>query len=174
VVARDRRNAPRLGLRARRPARLPLPLFDEPIAPLFTPAKNEVAQRWARKVESFDDYVFVTAEYIHGVPAALKNAIDYVARVFAKKPAAYVGYGGVGGARAVEQLRLINIEQQMAPLRSAVHIGGSDFIDLLVHGKSFADKPHLLPSVQGMLDELAWWTQALRHARWAHERTKVA
>jgi NAD(P)H-dependent FMN reductase len=81
------------------------------------------------------------------VPGALKNAIDYVAHVFAKRPAAYVGYGGVGAARAIEQLRLINIEQPMAPLKSAVHIGGADFIDLLVHGKSFAEKPHPVPGV---------------------------
>ena len=106
----------------------PLPLFEEPISPLFEPAKNEVARRWAQKVESFDGYIFVTAEYNHGVPGALKNAIDYVAHVFAKKPAAYVGYGGVGAARAIEQLRLVNIEQQMAPLRSAVHIGGADVL----------------------------------------------
>ena len=143
----------------------PLPFFDEPISPLFAPAKNEVAQRWTKKVESFDGYIFVTAEYIHGVPAVLKNAIDYVAHVFAKKPAAYVGYGGVGAARAVEQLRLVNIEQQMAPLKSAVHVGGADFVDLYANGMSLAEKPHLVPSVQAMLEELSWWTHALRQAR---------
>ena len=143
----------------------PLPLFDEPKSPLWAPAENGVAQRWAAKVAAVDGYVFVTAEYNHGVPGVLKNAIDYVAHVFAKKPAAYVGYGGVGAARAIEPLRLINVEQQMAPLKSAVHIGGADFIDLLVHGKSFADKPHLVPGVQAMLEELAWWTHALRQAR---------
>jgi NAD(P)H-dependent FMN reductase len=143
----------------------PLPLFDEPKSPLWAPAQNEVAQRWTKKIESLDGYIFVTAEYNHSVPGALKNAIDYVAHVFAKKPAAYVGYGGVGAARAIEQLRLINIEQQMAPLKSAVHIGGADFVDLLVHGKSFAEKPHLVPAAQAMLEELAWWTRALRQGR---------
>jgi NAD(P)H-dependent FMN reductase len=143
----------------------PLPLFDEPKSPLWAPPQNEVAQRWTKKIGSLDGYIFVTAEYNHSVPGALKNAIDYVAHVFAKKPAAYVGYGGVGAARAIEQLRLINIEQQMAPLKSAVHIGGADFIDLLVHGKSFADKPHLVPGAHAMLEELAWWTHALRRAR---------
>jgi len=143
----------------------PLPLFDEPIAPSWAPSKKEVAQRWTRKIEAFDGYIFVTAEYNHGVPAVLKNAIDYVAQVFARKPAAYVGYGGVGAARAIEQLRLINIEQQVAPLRTAVHIGGGDAIDLLVHGKPFADKPHLVPSVHAMLEELSWWTHALKNAR---------
>ena len=57
----------------------------------------------------------------------------------------------------------------MAPLKSAVHIGGADFIDLFLHGKSLADKPHLIPSVHTMLDELAWWTHALREARTSEE-----
>jgi len=143
----------------------PLPFYDEPKSPLWAPARDAVAQRWARRIESLDGYIFVTAEYNHSIPAVLKNAIDYVAHVFARKPAAYVGYGGVGAARAIEQLRLINIEQQMAPLKSAVHIGGADFVDVLLHGKSLADKPHLVPSVNAMLDELAWWTYALAQAR---------
>lgn len=142
----------------------PLPLYDEPISPLFEPVKSEVARRFASKIESFDGYVFVTAEYNHSVPGALKNAIDYTAHVWARKPAAYVGYGGVGAARAVEQLRLINIEQRMAPLETAVHIGGADFVDVL-HGKPLADKPHLVPSVKAMVDELAWWAHALKEAR---------
>jgi NAD(P)H-dependent FMN reductase len=143
----------------------PMPFFDEPLSPLWQVPKNEVAQRWTTKVDAFDGFIFVTAEYNHGVPAVLKNAIDYASHQFARKPAAYVGYGGVGAARAIEQLRLINIEQQMAPLKSAVHIGGADAIDLLVHGVPLADKLHLVPSVHAMLEELTWWTHALRRAR---------
>ncbi len=143
----------------------PLPFFDEPMSPAWASPKNEVAKRWASKIDAFDGFVFVTAEYNHGVPAVLKNAIDYAYQQFVRKPAAYVGYGGVGAARAIEQLRLINIEQQMAPLKSGVHIGGADFIDMLLHGKSFADKPHLVPGVSALLDELAWWTAALKRAR---------
>jgi NAD(P)H-dependent FMN reductase len=146
----------------------PLPFFAEARSPLWEPPKNEVALRWTSKIAGFDGYIFVTAEYNHGIPAVLKNAIDYVAREFARKPAAYVGYGGVGAARAVEQLRLVNIEQQMAPLKSAVHIGGTDFVDVLLNGKSLTDKPHLVPSVNAMLDDLAWWTHALAQARAAH------
>jgi NAD(P)H-dependent FMN reductase len=148
----------------------PLPFYDEPMSPLWALPKEEVAKRWANTVARFDGYVFVTAEYNHSIPAVLKNAIDYVAHVFAKKPAAYVGYGGVGAARAVEQLRLINIEQQMAPLKTAVHIGGADFVDVLMHGKTLGDKPHLVPSVNAMLDELAWWAGALKQARAQSER----
>jgi NAD(P)H-dependent FMN reductase len=143
----------------------PMPFFDEPMSPLWAPPKSEVALRWTKKTATFDGFVFVTAEYNHGIPAVLKNAIDYVAHELARKPAAYVGYGGVGAARAIEQLRLVNIEQRMAPLKSGVHIGGADAMDLLVHGKSLADKPHLVPSVRAMFDELAWWTGALKQAR---------
>ena len=143
----------------------PLPFYDEPISPLWSPPKNEVAQRWAKKIGSLDGFIFVTAEYNHSIPGVLKNAIDYVAHVVARKPAAYVGYGGVGAARAIEQLRLINIEQQMAPLKSAVHIGGADFVDVLKHGKSLEDKAHLVPSVNAMVEELAWWTHVLKDGR---------
>lgn len=143
----------------------PLPFFDEPMSPLWAPPKGEGVQRWTKKIATFDGFVFVTAEYNHGIPAVLKNAIDYVAHELARKPAAYVGYGGVGAARAIEQLRLVNIEQHMAPLKSGVHIGGADAMDLIVHGKSLADKSHLVPSVSAMVDELGWWTGALKQAR---------
>jgi NAD(P)H-dependent FMN reductase len=105
------------------------------------------------------------AEYNRGPPAVLKNALDYAYKEFNRKPAAFVGYGGVGGARAVEQLRLNSIELQMAPTRSGVHIGGADFIGMLMQGKTFADAPHLEPTAVAMLDELAWWAHALKGAR---------
>jgi NAD(P)H-dependent FMN reductase len=143
----------------------PLPFFDEPMSPAWGAPKNEVAQRWAKKVAELDGFIFVTAEYNHGVPAVLKNALDYAYAEFNRKPAAYVGYGGVGAARSVEHLRLINIELQMVPTRSAVHIGGTDFIGMFMHGKTFADAPHLEPAAHAMLDELSWWAHALKAAR---------
>jgi NAD(P)H-dependent FMN reductase len=143
----------------------PMPLFDEPASPAWAEPKNEVARRWARKVAELDGFIFVTAEYNRAPPAALKNALDYAYKEFNRKPAAYVGYGGVGGARAVEQLRLINVELQMAPTRSAVHIGGNDFMGLFMQGKSFAELPHLEQSARTMLDEFSWWAQTLKHAR---------
>lgn len=143
----------------------PMPLFNEPASPLWATPKNEVALRWAQKVADIDGFVFVTAEYNHSIPAALKNALDYAYKEFNRKPAAYVGYGGVGAARAIEHLRLVNIELQMAPTRSAVHISGADFIGMLMQGKTFADMPHLEPAARAMLDDLIWWVQALKSAR---------
>jgi NAD(P)H-dependent FMN reductase len=143
----------------------PMPFFDEPISPFYAPPKDETARRWGRKVAELDGFIFVTAEYNRGPPAVLKNALDYAYREFNRKPAAFVGYGGVGGARAVEQLRLISVELQMAPTRSGVHIGGADFIGMLMQGKTFADLPHLEPTAAAMLDEFAWWARALKGAR---------
>lgn len=142
-----------------------MPFFDEPMSPAYAPPAHEAAQKWAAKVASLDGFIFITAEYNHGMPAVLKNALDYAYTQFNRKPAAFVGYGGVGGARAVEQLRLVLIELQMAPLRAAVHIGGGDFVGLLMHGKDFADSPHLEPTVGPMLDDLSWWTRTLKAAR---------
>jgi NAD(P)H-dependent FMN reductase len=143
----------------------PMPLFDESASPLHAAPKNEVSRRWAQKLAAMDGFIFVTAEYNHGIPAVLKNALDYAYREFNRKPAAYVGYGGVGAARSIEQLRLVNIELQMAPTRSAVHIGGADFIGMLMQRKTFADMPHLEPAARSMLDDLLWWVQALKSAR---------
>ena len=143
----------------------PMPLFEEAASPAYVPPKNEAARRWGQKVAELDGFIFVTAEYNRGPPAALKNALDHAYTEFNRKPVAFVGYGGVGAARAVEQLRLICIELQMAPTRSGVHIGGADFIGLFMQGKTFADMPHLDPTATAMLDELSWWTHALNAAR---------
>ncbi|MDB5451405.1 MAG: reductase [Phenylobacterium sp.] len=143
----------------------PMPFFDEIGSPLYVPPTNEDARRWGAKVDSLDGFIFVTAEYNRAPPAVLKNALDYAYPQFNRKAAAYVGYGGVGGARAVEQLRLISVELQLAPTRSGVHIGGADFMAVYLEGKSLADLPHLAPTVTVMLDELSWWARALKTAR---------
>lgn len=93
----------------------PLPLFDEETGPAMASPEDETALRLGEKMDEFDGYLFVTAEYNHGMPGVLKNALDHVYPQCNRKPAAFIGYGGVGGARAVEQLRLVCIELQMAP-----------------------------------------------------------
>lgn len=143
----------------------PMPFFDEPMSPAWAPVKNEAAQRWAQKLATLDGLVVITAEYNHGPTAVLKNAFDYAYQEFARKPIGFVGYGGVGAARAVEQLRLVATEVQMAPVRNAVHIGMVEFLGLWREGKAFADYPHLAQSAKGLLDDMAWWARALKTAR---------
>jgi NAD(P)H-dependent FMN reductase len=143
----------------------PMPFFDEVASNAWAPSQNEVAQRWQKKVAEFDGYVIVTAEYNRGVPAVLKNALDYAYPEWNRKAVAFVGYGAVGGARAVEQLRLIAIELQMAPIRTGVHIQGADFMAVWRQGKPISELEYLKPNAESMLDELVWWTNALRVAR---------
>jgi len=143
----------------------PMPFFDEVASNLWVPSKNDVALRWQKKVAEFDGYIFVTAEYNRGVPAVLKNALDYAYPEWNRKPAAYVGYGSVGGARAIEHLRLICVELQMAPMRTAVHIQGADFMAVWQQGKDISELSYLVPNAKEMLDQLVWWANALKAPR---------
>lgn len=143
----------------------PLPFFNEKASNAWVPTENEVGQRWQKKVAEFDGYIFVVAEYNRSITAALKNALDYSYPEWNRKPAAAVGYGSVGGARAVEHLRNIAVELQMVPTRPGVHIQGADFFAVWQQGKSLSELTHLEPGVKTMLDDLSWWATALKTAR---------
>lgn len=143
----------------------PMPFFDEVASNAWVPSTNETAQRWQKKVAEFDGYIFVTAEYNHSMPAVLKNALDYAYPEWVKKAAAFVGYGAVGGARAVEQLRLVAAELQLATIRAGVYVQGADFMAVWKEGKDLRDIPYLQQGVKDMLDQLSWWSAALKTAR---------
>jgi NAD(P)H-dependent FMN reductase len=143
----------------------PLPLYDEIASPIYVPSKSEVAQEWQKKVAEFDGFIFTAAEYNHGPTAVLKNALDYAYQQWNKKTAAFVGYGGVGGARAVEQLRLNTVELQMAPIRVGVHIQWAIVSEVMEGKKKLSDFDFLNHTGRDMLDQLVWWTKALKAAR---------
>ncbi len=147
----------------------PLPLFDEVASNAWAPSQNEVAVAWQKKIGSYDGYIFVVAEYNHSITGALKNALDQAYVEWNKKAFGAIAYGGVGGARALEHLRGIGVELQMASTRSAVHIGGGDFFK--VHpgfggSGNLADiEGSIAAGAKAMLDELVWWTNATKAAR---------
>ncbi|MFN3936260.1 MAG: NADPH-dependent FMN reductase [Gemmobacter sp.] len=141
-----------------------LPIFAEVLAPAWGPSRHPSALRWQEKVASLDGYIMVTAEYNRGPSASLKNALDYAYREWNNKPVAFVGYGSVGGARAIEQLRLNAIELQMAPIRTAVHIPWPVYEDVQ-SGRNLAEFEFLNETAAELLDQLAWWAQALKAAR---------
>jgi len=143
----------------------PLPFFEEAASPAWAPSKSEVAQKWQKKVASLDGFVFTAAEYNRAPTAVLKNAFDYAYTEWNKKAVGFVGYGGVGGARAVEHLRLIAIETQMAPVRAGVHIVWADMLPVMQGQKKLEELEHLKQSANDMLDQVAWWTKALVAAR---------
>ena len=148
----------------------PLPLFDAPASDLWMPTPNEIAAKWQAKLSEFDGYIFVTAEYNHSISGALKNAIDWAYKPFVKKAVAFVGYGTVGGARAVEHLRNVMVELQAVSVRHAIHIGGPDFLAVMFGQKTWDDiLPAHVPSTKDLFDNLRWWTAATKAARQAEK-----
>ncbi|SAL51184.1 NADPH-dependent FMN reductase domain-containing protein [Caballeronia turbans] len=145
-----------------------LPFFDEVASNAFVPSESPEAVRWQQTLARFDGFIFVVAEYNHSLTGALKNALDHAYKEWGRKPFTAIGYGGVGAARAIEQLRLIGIELQMVSTHAAVHIGGSDFFTIF---PAVGNQPmetiekNLLPSVKTSLDELVWWAKATMAAR---------
>jgi NAD(P)H-dependent FMN reductase len=152
----------------------PLPFFDAVGSPRFVPLTDEAQLRFARKIGEFDGYIFVTAEYNHTVPGVLSNALSYIFNEMERKPAAFVGYGTVGGSRAVEHLRMLLVELSMVPTRFAVHINMEPLLGMLRGGKDFGDYDYLAPTVTTMLDELTWYTTALKAGREAEALEQAA
>lgn len=145
-----------------------MPFFNEPVSPSYKqePYKNEAVARFTKKIEEGDAFVIVTPEYNHGTSGVLKNALDWVYQEWNNKPVAFVSYGSVGGARAIEHLRLVAVELQMAPIRNAVHIPGEQYFPV-VFGKTQASDLFALQAdkAEAMITQLLWWTRALKNAR---------
>jgi NAD(P)H-dependent FMN reductase len=146
----------------------PLPFFDQDLPAAYTLREypDERIARWGRTVDAADGFIVVLPEYNHGYPASLKNAIDHIFPEFHRKPLMCVGYGNVGGARAIEQLRLVSVELEMAPLRHAIHI----LPELMVPAMN-ADRfdAEIFAPLDDKLDvavtDLVWWANALSAAR---------
>ena len=139
-----------------------LPLLDEAMPPAMGQYDQPHTKAWAAKVAAFDAYVFVTPEYNHGPSGALKNAIDYLYREWNNKAAGFVGYGSAGGVRAVEQLRLVMGELQVADVRAQVAL--SLFTDF-ENFTTFKPAPTHEKSVNTMLDQVIAWGGALKTLR---------
>lgn len=143
-----------------------LPFFNETASNAWRPSQDPRAIAWQKKLAEFDGYIVVTAEYNHSITGALKNAFDQAYVEWARKPIGFVGYGGVGGARAVEHARTIAVELHMVPVRTAVHIGGSDYIKVVHQRQPITEiETSIRPSATHMLNEMSWWGKATRDAR---------
>ena len=139
-----------------------LPLLDEPMPPIMGQYSQPHTKKWAAKIGSFDAYVFVTPEYNHGTSGALKNAIDFLFAEWNNKAAGFVSYGGAGGARAVEQLRLVLAEVQIATVRNQVLL--SMFTDFENFSVFKPDARHE-KSVNAVFDQVIAWGGALKTLR---------
>jgi len=139
-----------------------LPHLDEVLPPSLGQYANEHTRAWASKIAEFDGFVFVTPEYNHSTSGALKNAIDFLYAEWNNKAAGFVSYGAQGGARAVEHLRLVMGELQIADVRTQVTLYlYSDFENYT----TFKPDPQQEGVLTTMLDQLVSWSTALRPTR---------
>lgn len=146
----------------------PMPFYDEPISPSMVKESaypNEIVRKWAGKIKEADAFVIITPEYNHSTSSVLKNALDSIYAEWNRKAVGFVAYGSVGGARAVEHLRDISAELQMASVRNAVHISQPwNMLDEKGNLKAGALEP-FSTSADNMLNQLIWWASALKMAR---------
>lgn len=140
----------------------PLPHLDEPVPPSMGQYQNDHTKQWAAKISSFDGFVIVTPEYNHSTSGVLKNAIDYLFAEWNNKAVGFVSYGSVGGARAVEHLRLIAGELKMADVRQQVTLAlSTEFENYSV----FKPGAYQAPQLTTLLDEVVAWSTALATLR---------
>lgn len=139
-----------------------LPLLDEPVPPSLGKYSKEHTKKWAAKVATFDGYIFVTPEYNHGTSGALKNAIDFLYAEWNDKAAGFVGYGSAGGVRAVEHLRLVMAELQVATVRAQVMLSLRDDFESYT---AFKPRRHHEQDLESVLDQVVRWSGALRALR---------
>jgi NAD(P)H-dependent FMN reductase len=144
-------------------AEFALPHLDEPLPPSLGQYAHDHTLEWSRVVDSYDGFVFVTPEYNHGTSGALKNAIDYLYREWNNKAAGFVSYGtSASGARAVEHLRLVMGELQVADVRAQV---GLSLFDDFEGFTTFRPRPQHEERLTIMLDQVVAWAGALRQLR---------
>ena len=148
----------------------PLPLFDEAISPRYNPERkvDPAVKPWVDKLAEFDAYVFVTPEYNHSIPGALKNALDYLTWELQRKPVAVVSHGSAGGARAATDLKEILSESRAVSIPNSVSITNmSELIDdqgeLNAELKANPYGPQ--SGLENLLKELKWYSDALSAAR---------
>lgn len=143
-------------------AEVGLPMLDEVLPPAMGQYAGAHTRAWAQTVARFDGFIIVTPEYNHSVPAALKNALDTVYAEWNDKAVGFVSYGAQGGVRAVEHLRGVAAELQMADVRAQVSLTlATDF----EHYRTFKPGAHHLPVLAQLLDQLTAWSMALAGLR---------
>jgi NAD(P)H-dependent FMN reductase len=146
----------------------PLPHLDEPLPPSMGQYQNEHTKAWADKIASFDGFIMVTPEYNHSTSGVLKNAIDYLYAEWNNKAVGFVSYGGVGGARAAEHLRLVAGELQMADVRQQVALS---LITEFENFNVFKPGDFNVAALDKCLDQVVAWSTALAPLRQAAATT---
>ncbi|GAA4607740.1 bifunctional NAD(P)H-dependent oxidoreductase/GNAT family N-acetyltransferase [Actinoplanes octamycinicus] len=141
---------------------LDLPLLDEEEHPSSGVYHQEHTRRWSAMVDAADGFIAVTPEYNYGMPASLKNALDYLGREWAWKPIGFVSYGNTSaGTRSVQHAKQVVTTLRLVPLGATVAIRLGDAVE---DGRLRPD-PARDAIATGLLDELVRVAHALRPMR---------
>ena len=125
---------------------------------------SEQEKNFSQVMKKADGLIIVSPEYNHGYPGELKIMLDQLYEEYNRKPVGICGVsaGGLGGARMVEQLRLVAIELQMVPIREAVYF--SNIGDLFDAQGNIKDSSYE-GRIKNFLEELVWYAKALKNVR---------
>lgn len=126
---------------------------------------SEQSKAFANLITRADGLIIVSPEYNHGYPGELKLTLDQLYEEYRHKPVGICGVsaGVLGGARVVEQLRLVMIEFQMVPIRNAVYF--SETHKLFDNEGNIKDTEYYNKRLNAFFDELFWYAKVLKEAR---------
>lgn len=143
-------------------AEVNLPFLDEAMPPMMDQYQNDHTKAWAEKIAAFDGYILVTPEYNHSYSPVLKNALDFLYKEWNRKPAAFVGYGVANGVRAIEHLKQVVVQLDMAPINSQVDFNPWVHWD---QDGNFNPDEQATGKLNKLLGELQWWGETLKAGR---------
>jgi NAD(P)H-dependent FMN reductase len=145
-------------------AKVNLPLLDEPAPPMMVQYTKDHTKEWSKQIDEADGFIFITAEYNHSIPAALKNALDFLFVEWNFKPASFVSYGSLaGGARSVEHLRAVCGELRMYDLREQLMM--PDYYNNLDEEGLHKFEDSHVEQLQKILAQTAFWADKLKAVR---------
>jgi NAD(P)H-dependent FMN reductase len=162
VLARAQERQPEVEFELVDIADFNLPLLNEAVPAGYQQYSYEATKEFSARIDEFDGFIFVTPEYNHSVAPALANALSYLNAEWANKAAGIVSYGSAFGVRAVEHLRGILSELQIAHVQKT---GMFSLFGDFENFSAFAPTEMQAASVDPMLDQLVTWTKALESVR---------
>jgi NAD(P)H-dependent FMN reductase len=153
-----------------------LATFERPVPPAVKPREygSDAERAVGETLDAADGFLVIANEYNHGYNAAIKNLLDSFFVEWNRKPISFVGYGNVGGARAIEQLRLVAAELDMASVRPTVNVLGPQIMAIRGGADGLEALAVLEPRLEALLADLHWWATALKAARDADKETTDA
>lgn len=141
-----------------------LPFLDEPHHPRLRKYTKEHTIKWSQTIDDADAFIFVTPEYNYGMPATLKNALDFLFAEWAYKPVGIVSYGGLSaGTRSAQMLKQVITTLKMMPLTESIAI--PFFTKYINEDEKFISDEALDKSANVLIAELIKWTNALKTLR---------